>query len=66
MVPLAPCADIIAPPSAGFSAAAIIMALPAAAAGAAVVVAVGAACAPARFDSLTVTGFATYSAGSTL
>src|SRR5436190_18751452 len=61
--PVAPCADIIAPPSEGLSAAAIIIApLPAGADGAALVT----ACAPARFDSLTVTGFATYSAGSTL
>ena len=63
--PLAPCADIIAPPSAGFSAAAIIMA-PLAAGAAGAVVALGAACAPARFDARTVTGVATYSAGSML
>ena len=62
--PLAPCADIIAPPSAGFSAAAIIIAP--LASGAAMDVALGAACTPARFDALTVTGLATYSAGSVL
>src|SRR5688572_32010523 len=58
--PLAPCAAIIAPPPddswAGFSAAAIIMAPLFAGAGAALVV--------ARFVALTVTGFATYNAGS--
>ena len=53
--PLAPCADIIAPPCAGFSAAAIIMRRhPRALAGAALDIAFT----PARFDSLAVTGLA--------
>src|SRR6188768_4421706 len=61
--PLAPCADIIAPPGAGFSVAAIIIAPPpAGAAGAALETAFT----RARFESLAVTGFATYSAGSKL